>query len=339
MKKQSKIFMKIAAVLSIIVIFAAGCKPDGSDMVQGGDDNSVDSSVNSVDNNSGDSGEDSSDDDDGYTRIAQGEAVEFIANYAEQFLKSDNVVLIFENSSAFNGKFKSINDSNGNPKKIAKMNGWSKSMYEYLDGEETYFTMLIYNDFDTFDELGVTITSENDSGGVLLTDDIIYGLKYIDGDFYPVSKDSNSSESSYTQSYVSNFKAQAAIYLCECAMFISDSADGSAEKVGNLFADMGILSVDIIKELSAMVIDKSVLQMVYNSWGGEDWEVETKIEIGYIKTVGSKLGIELKLLPKDGDPADPVMNGECIMDFSFDYAAGLDENHFNETVNKTAPQS
>ncbi len=333
MKKFGKFLVTIVALLSVFAIFAVGCDFGGSNKVQGGDGN-----------NSGDD----IDEDDGYTHIAQEEAVEFIADYAEQFLASDNAVLGYNNDVAFTGKFKSVSDSSGNLKKIAKMNSATKVTYGYLNGEKTYFEMLSYNDFDAFDEAGTKITSENDSGGVVLTDEVIYGLKYIDGDFYPVSQDSHSKdqdgdtgESSYIQSYVGNYKNQAAIYLCECAMFISNSVYGNAEKAGDLFAEKELLSLSMIDTLKTMVIGDSgsILQHIYESWGGEKQEVKTKIGIGFIKTLESELKIQIKLTPDNEGVADPAMEGETKITFTFNYAAWLDENHFNEIINKTVPQS
>lgn len=323
MKKYCKVFIFIIAALFTFAIFAEGCKPP--------------------DNSDGE-------EDDGYTNIAREEAVEFIADYAEQFLKSGNAMLGCNNEAAFTGKFKSVSDSNGNLKKIAKMNGATKVTYGYLNGEKTYFEMLNYNDFGTFDEAGTKITSENDSGGVVLTDEVIYGLKYIDGDFYPVSQDSNSNgqdndtgESLYIQSYVGNYKNQAAIYLCECAMFI-DSVYGNAEIAGDLFAERELLSLSMIDTLETILIGDSgsILQRMYESLGGEEGEkreVKTKIEIGFIKTLESELKIQIKLISDNEGVADPAMEGETKITFAFNYAAGLDENHFNNIITKTPPRS
>lgn len=143
MKKFGKFLVTIVALLSVFAIFAVGCDFGGS-----GGTNSGNSGSGSDGNNSGDD----IDEDDGYTHIAQEEAVEFIADYAEQFLKSDNAVLGYNNDVAFTGKFNSVSDSSGNLKKIAKMNGATKVTYGYLNGEKTYFEMLSYNNFDTFDE-------------------------------------------------------------------------------------------------------------------------------------------------------------------------------------------
>lgn len=124
-------------------------------------------------------------------------------------------------------------------------------------------------------------------------------------------------------------------------MFISDSVYGNAEKAGDLFAERELLSLSMIDTLKTMVIGDSgsILQHIYESWGGEKQEVKTKIGIGFIKTLESELKIQIKLTPDNEGVADPAMEGETKITITFNYAAGLDENHFNEIINKTVPQS
>lgn len=329
MKKHGKILMAILALLSVFALFMAGCKPDDSDKNSQGGDDSANSYVNS--------GGDSDEDDDGYTDIAPSEAVEFIADYAEQFLASENATLNYVGESSLTGKFKSVSDGNGNLKKIAKMNGATKMTYEYLNGEKTFHTEKYYNGSDMFDGSGEKITSENDSGGVLTADGIIYDLKYINGDYYSVIHSNN--DGMYLPNYIDQYKRQAAIYLCECAMYIALVTEGSTQSAESTFVGRGILSANMVGEIQAMTIDTSTMQVLYSIWG-EDGEVEikTKYDIGYVKYREGELKVQSRLTPDNEGVTDPAMEGESMTTFTFNYAAGLDEEHFNGIINKTAPQ-
>ena len=309
MKKFKKIFVTLGAVAAAFAVCAAGCKPDNS--------------------NEGEA------EGDGYTYIELDKAVEFIADYAEQFLASDNSTIIYDSDSSFTGKFKSVSDSNGNLKKIAKMNGATKATYEYLNGEKAFYEMLNYNGYDMLDGSGAKITSGNDSGGILKADGILYDMQYIDGDYYAVIH--NDSDGLNLQNYMAQYRNQAAIYLCECAMFISLVADGDTQSATSVFVERGILSTEMVSQLKTMTVDTSVLQMSYAEWGEGETEVKTKYEIAYVKYLGNELKVQTRMVPDNEGIADPAMEGESKNTFTFNYAAGLDEEHFNGIINKTAP--
>ena len=310
MKIYCKVFAGVMALVSACAVFAAGCKPDNSDKGEG----------------------------DGYTDVAPGEAVEFIADYAERFLASENATMICESNSSLTGKFKSVSDGSGNLKKIAKMNGATKMTYEYMNGEKTFCETLNYNGFEMFDGSGEKIDSENDSGGVLTADGIIYDLKYIDGDYYSVIHSSD--DGMYLPNYIDQYKRQAAIYLCECAMYIALVTEGSTQSVESMFVGRGILSAEMLNEIQTMTIDTSTMQVLYSIWGeGGEVEIKTKYDIGYVKYREGELKVQSRLTPDNEGVTDPAMEGESMTTFTFNYAAGLDEEHFNDIINKTAPQS
>lgn len=317
MKKLKRFFLIFAILAVVLPVFAVGCRQGDAKQA-----------------------------DDGYTQVAQEEAIEVLIDYTKQFIASDNSKVSIDNGTSLNGNFKSEIGEDGQYKKIYQIQSKQKIEYEFLRGEKSSINITDFNNFIAKDNLGAQITSDFGAGGILVVDNKVYELQYFDDDFYPVNKEISADGSSQntrptlTVEYYEDFyKNQAAIYLCECACIASIAIYGNVQKASEL------IESNLSESLDNAILDRIIrdtyftnsLNIIFSIWGEGEADIQSQWEINSIKTLGSKLTMQIRCSPQEVDD-NPVMDGEVLMNYNFDYAAGLDESHFAGILNKTAPQ-